>query len=55
MDDNVLDALHALKRRLARERGERVTLDDVLREGAEMLLRYHGGEVSTDTTEGSAT
>jgi len=42
LSDAMLDELHALKRRLARERGQPVTLDDLLGEGAEMLLRYHG-------------
>jgi hypothetical protein len=37
-----LDELHHLKRRLARERGESLTLDELLGEAAAMLLRYHG-------------
>ena len=55
LTDEQLDDLHALKRRLARERGERLTLDDLLREGVDMLLRYHGRQESTDTKEGRAT
>jgi len=39
-----LDELHNLKRRLARERGRRMNLDELLHEGVEMLLRYHGRE-----------
>jgi hypothetical protein len=37
-----LDELHGLKRRLARERGTRLTIDEMIHEAVEMLLRYHG-------------
>jgi hypothetical protein len=46
LPDEVLDQLHVLKRRLARERGHRVNIDEVLREGVELLLRYYSGDVS---------
>lgn len=36
-----LDKLHIIKMRLSRERQERLTLDDVLREAADMYVRYH--------------
>jgi hypothetical protein len=42
LQDEQLDQLHAIKRRLARERGRHLTLDDLLREGVDMLLRHHG-------------
>lgn len=42
LPDEQLDELHNLKRRLARERGTRLTLDDLLHEAVQMLLRYHG-------------
>ncbi len=42
MTDEQLDELHTIKRRLGRERGRRLTLDELLHEGVEMLLRYHG-------------
>lgn len=41
LEDDKMDDLHALKRKLSRERGCRLTLDEVLREGVELLLRYH--------------
>jgi hypothetical protein len=37
-----------LKRRLARERGQRLTLDDLLHEGVELLLRHHGQDVEPE-------
>ena len=41
LDDDTLDALHVLKRRLSREQQRRVTLDDLLHEAVRLLLRYH--------------
>ena len=49
MTEEQLDELHHLKRRLARERGHRVNLDELLHEGVEMLLRYHGHDAAPDT------
>jgi hypothetical protein len=45
LPDEQLDKLHDLKRRLARERQRHLTLDDLLRESVEMLLRYHAGNL----------
>lgn len=42
LPDATLDELHDLKRHLSRERGQPVTLDELLGEGATLLLRYHG-------------
>jgi hypothetical protein len=36
-----LDGLHDLKRRLSRQRGVRLTLDDMMRAAVELLLRHH--------------
>ena len=41
LNDDRLDELHALKRRLARQRGERLTLEDMLREAIDLLLAHH--------------
>ena len=38
LTEEQLDELHALKRKLSRERGRPVTLDEVLGEGAELRL-----------------
>jgi len=48
LPDETLDELHGLKRRLARERGKRLTLDELLHEGVEMLLRHHGNPSATE-------
>jgi hypothetical protein len=48
-----LDALHALKRRLGRERGRRLTLDIIVREAVELLLRHHEAAGHRTTPEGS--
>ena len=45
LDDDALDYLHGLKRRLTRERGHRVTLDDLLNEGVQLLRRQYAGQV----------
>jgi hypothetical protein len=45
--DVQLDELHALKRRLARERGQPLTLDALLLEAVDLLLEHHG--CSTET------
>lgn len=37
-----LDEIHDLKRRLGRERGARLSLDDVFIEALELLLRHYG-------------
>ncbi len=50
LTDEQLAELHNLKRRLARERKRPVTLDELLGEGAEMLLRYHGHETAAEPT-----
>ena len=48
--DEELDELHILKRRLGRERGRRINLDELLHEAVAMLLRYHGREAATEPT-----
>ena len=47
-----LDDLHALKRRLSRERGERLTMNDIVGEAIAILLRHHehAGWPSTATS-----
>jgi hypothetical protein len=42
LTDEQLAELHAIKRRLARERRCPLTLDAFLGEGADMLIRYYG-------------
>jgi hypothetical protein len=42
LPDTDLDQLHAIKRQLQRELGRRVTVEDLLREGASMVIRYYG-------------
>jgi len=44
LQDKALDELHALKRRLARERQVRVTIEDLLQEGVNMVLAHHREE-----------
>ncbi|MFI5300892.1 MAG: hypothetical protein ACHREM_22650 [Polyangiales bacterium] len=45
-----LDALHNLKRTRARELNRKVTLDDLLREGVQLVLRHYGalGDATTE-------
>ena len=43
LPDDQLDALHVLKRHLSKERGQRVTIEQLLAEGAALLLRYYAG------------
>ena len=40
LSDDQLDALHALKRRLSRL-GRRITIADLLREGADLVVEHH--------------
>jgi hypothetical protein len=51
LPDLHLDELHALKRRLARERRVHLTLDDLLGEAVTMLLRHHGQEIVPTTQQ----
>jgi hypothetical protein len=56
LQDQELDELHALKRRLGRERGRRMNLDELLHEGVGLVLRYYtlDAEVITGGTYSDA-
>lgn len=51
LPDEQLDQLHVLKRRLAKERGGRVTIEQLLAEGAALLLRYYAGTHEAEPPE----
>ena len=42
-----LDQLHIIKRRLSHERQERLTIDDLLREGVVLVIRYYEAQVGS--------
>jgi len=55
VSDDELDELHRLKRRLARERAEKISLEDLLREAVGLLLRQYGAAaLGGKTNPGSA-
>lgn len=49
MTDEQLDKLHAIKRMLSRQTGKRVTIEELLNRGVELVLRYYQ---SIDDTHG---
>ena len=51
LSDEQLDRLHVIKRRLSHDREERVTIDDLLREGVVLVLRYYEAQ-GGNTSEG---
>ena len=55
MTDDQLDQLHLLKRRLSRERNQRVTIEELLQEGIELLLGYYEAEIDLSVPADQAT
>ena len=49
MTDEQLDELHKIKRMLSRQTGKRVTIEELLNRGVELVLRYYAG---VDETHG---